>query len=394
MTLGSFQHLQTVLAASVYVEVYPGLVISPGSTVLFTATLFAVLLVYIREDAGQARSLIVGVVAANLTLTLVSLLTSNHLGSELLVSTGLDASELLGQNLRTFLVGTGTLIIDVVLIIILFEFFFALFPRNLFLRIFAAMLVVVTFDTLVFVSASFFGSEQFVDLLRSGIIGKAAAAFVYSILLTGFLRWFQSPRQKHDNTSGAQDIFQILTYRQRYKLLQDELTRDAMTGLYNRGFFNQNLDRELARCARLGHRLCLVVIDIDHFKAINDNHGHQVGDQVIIALAEAMTSAFRHADMACRFGGEEFVVIMPDAPSEAALNATRRLQTLFADQCAEHRLALDAAPTFSAGIASYPGDAQTPEALLRTADERMYKGKRAGRNRIETTDADGVLTPA
>ncbi|MGB5346108.1 MAG: diguanylate cyclase, partial [Woeseia sp.] len=385
MTLGSFQHLQTMLASSLYVEILPGIVVSPGSTVLFTSTLFVVLLVYIREDANKARSLIVGAVAANLTLSAVVLITSLHLDGAIASSGGLDAAALLQQNLRTFLVGTGTFMLDVVLIIVLYEFFFGLFPRSLFLRIVVSMLVVVTLDTLIFTLAAFYDAENTAAMIRAGIIGKTGLSLVFSGLLTGYLRLFSSPRKRTDDTAhGARDLFAMLTYRQRYQLLKDELGRDAMTGLYNRGFFNENLDRELARAARLDHELCLIIVDIDHFKAINDNCGHQTGDQVIRTMADAMKRCFRRADIACRFGGEEFVVIMPDASGDAALRATQRLQELFREACQPLDLPHTDAVTFTAGIATYPLDAATPEVLLRVADARLYHGKRSGRNRIET----------
>jgi len=122
VTLGGFQHLQTLMAATLYIELYPGFSVNPGSAVLFTATLFAVLLVYIREDAAQTRSLIVGIVSANLTLSLFIALATFHMDSGLLVDTGYASEHLLNWNMRAFVIGTATLILDVILIIVLYEF--------------------------------------------------------------------------------------------------------------------------------------------------------------------------------------------------------------------------------------------------------------------------------
>ncbi|NNF15566.1 MAG: GGDEF domain-containing protein, partial [Gammaproteobacteria bacterium] len=153
------------------------------------------------------------------------------------------------------------------------------------------------------------------------------------------------------------------------------------------------LDREVERAARLGHELCLIMLDIDHFKSINDNYGHQVGDDVIVTLANAIGKTFRSADLCCRYGGEEFVIIMPDASTEGALAVTTRLQKQFANSCRDRKIPVTQRITFTAGISSYPVDGEAPETLLRTADDRLYHGKRGGRDRIETHSA-GIVARA
>jgi diguanylate cyclase (GGDEF)-like protein len=383
VTLGAFQYLQTLMAATLYIEIAPGITVSPGSTILFTATLFAVLLVYIREDAAQSRSLIVGVVAANLTLSLVVMLATLQLNSELLVGSGYASDQLLNWSASAFAVGTATLIIDVVLIIVLYEFFFRLLPRSLFLRIVAAMLVIVSIDTVLFVTASFHGQDNYKQVLVSGLIGKSAVAIIYSVMLTAYLLLTRRMGQKvNDLEEPVRDIFHILTYKQRFQLLEEELKRDSLSGLFNRRFFDENLRRELERAKRLQHSLNLVLIDIDHFKSINDNFGHQVGDEAIVALAESMQLAFRSADILCRYGGEEFVAIMPDSSVEAAFGATRRLQSTYRKTCADSGLQCGDDITFTAGIANYPADGNTEEGLIRLADQRLYKGKNRGRNQV------------
>ena len=383
VTLGGFQHLQTLLAATLYIEVYPGIAVTPGSAVLFTATLFAVLLVYIREDAAQARSLIVGIVAANLTLSLFIGLATFHMDSSLLVETGYASDHLLHWSMKAFVIGTATLILDVILIIVLYEFFFRIFPRFLFVRILASMLVVVLVDTALFVTASFFGSENFAQILVSGFIGKSSVAVLYSVLLAGYL-WSTRPHRADGNAvqEHHHDVFHILTYKQRFELLEEEFKRDGLTGLFNRRFFDENMLRELDRAKRLSHSLNLVLIDIDHFKAINDSYGHPVGDKVIQALADSMQTAFRAADIPCRYGGEEFAVIMPDSSVTAASRATERLQTEFAALCVARELPGAGDTTFTAGIANYPADDSTADELIARADQRLYKGKECGRNRV------------
>jgi diguanylate cyclase (GGDEF)-like protein len=383
VTLGGFQHLQTLLAATLYIEVYPGIVVTPGSAVLFTATLFAVLLVYIREDAAQTRSLIVGIVAANLTLSLFIGLATFHMDSNLLVDTGYASEHLLRWNMQAFVIGTATLILDVVLIIVLYEFFFRIIPRFLFMRILTAMLVVVLVDTALFVTASFFGAENLVQILVSGVVGKSLIAVLYSALLTFYL-WLTRANKAHGNApqENHHDIFHILTYKQRFELLEEEFKRDGLTGLFNRRFFDQNMVRELNRAKRLSHTLNLVLIDIDHFKSVNDSYGHQAGDEIIQALADSMQTAFRAADIPCRYGGEEFAVIMPDSAVSSASLATERLQTDFTTLCVARELPGADDTTFTAGIASYPADGNTVDELIARADQRLYKGKECGRNRV------------
>lgn len=383
VTIGGFQFLQTLFAATLYLELYPGIVVSPGSTVLFTATLLTVLLVYIRDDAAQARALIVGIVAANVTVSLIVEFANLQVASSVLLPAGGANDYLLQWNLRAFVIGTIVLILDVFLIIVSYEFFFRVFPKWLFGRIALAMLFVVSLDTLLFVTASFWGSEQFFGILLSGMIGKGIMALVYSVLLTGYLLLTRRlaasgrtmPEQSHD-------VFHILTYKQRYELLEEEIKRDGLTGLFNRRFFDKNLGIELERASRLSHSLNLVLVDIDHFKAVNDTYGHQAGDEVIKALADSMQSAFREAEIPCRYGGEEFAIIMPDSAVQAASKAIKRLQDDFQALCVRRELPGADEITFTAGIANYPTDADTVEGLIECADRRLYKGKNHGRDQV------------
>ncbi len=394
VTLGSFQYLQTQLAAALYVEVWPGIFVSPGSTVLFTATLFATLLVYIRDDAVQARSLIVGIVFANLTVTAIVLLANLHIDSTLALNTQNLSSQYLAANAKTLVIGTCMLCIDVILIILLYEMFYRVFRTSLFARIASAMVCVVTLDTLVFVTANFYGESNYGNLIASGLIGKISAALFYSAAAAIYLRIFPAlDIDDHDSPDDLTDVFHVLTYRQRYELLQHELARDGMTGLFNRNFFDENLPLELERASRLDHHLNVMLLDLDNFKMINDRFGHQVGDSVIQLFAKSMQDELREADIPCRYGGEEFVVIMPDSTAEGAMDAARRLQQRFADYYSRANLPIPAANvTFTAGIVSFPDEATTVDELVRIADERLYSGKQAGRNRVVDGHSIAVAT--
>lgn len=163
--------------------------------------------------------------------------------------------------------------------------------------------------------------------------------------------------------------------------LQELAHRDPLTGLYNRRYFDDAIRRELARCTRDDLPLALMMIDIDHFKQINDTYGHPSGDQVLTHLAELLRASSRSGDMACRFGGEEFLLVLPGLPLACALQRAGTCRESFARQV----FALGDQPvyaTLSIGIAMFPHHGRTPAELLRCADQALYSAKAAGRNRV------------
>lgn len=164
--------------------------------------------------------------------------------------------------------------------------------------------------------------------------------------------------------------------------LREQATHDALTGLYNRRFMNDRLPVEIKRCARDGEQLALAMIDVDHFKHFNDQHGHDAGDAVLRALGELLRQRVRVYDLACRYGGEELALIMPGCGME---NAQIKLEAI-RSEVAAMTLMFNGMPlppiTISVGLAETQGG--EAEALLKTADERLYHAKRTGRNRIVT----------
>jgi diguanylate cyclase (GGDEF)-like protein len=168
--------------------------------------------------------------------------------------------------------------------------------------------------------------------------------------------------------------------------LRDELrtlsVRDPLTGAFNRRYMEETFVRELARVRRAGGTLGLIQIDIDEFKRFNDTHGHPAGDSVMRAVALTLAAAVRSSDVVCRYGGEEFTILMPDASvavAEARAMALR--ERIAALQVRHGPLALPPV-TISCGVAAMPEHGDTPEALLGAADDALYAAKRAGRNRV------------
>lgn len=163
--------------------------------------------------------------------------------------------------------------------------------------------------------------------------------------------------------------------------LREQAIRDSLTGLYNRGYLNETLERELAHAGRDQSPVSVVMMDVDEFKHFNDYYGHKAGDEVLRALSSLLGTHTRRGDIACRFGGDEFAVIMPEAPAQVALKRAEEWRTVFEHtNIINDRLILNA--TFSGGIATFPDHGATPDELFHTADEALYAAKAAGRNRI------------
>lgn len=158
---------------------------------------------------------------------------------------------------------------------------------------------------------------------------------------------------------------------------------DPLTGLYNRRYMETHLHTLIEQAANRGKAISVLVIDIDYFKAVNDSHGHAIGDQVLQEFAGRISSNIRGIDMACRFGGEEFVLVMPDTDMALAYKIGERLRQAVAS--APFEVAAEAAPldiTISIGVAAFQAPDDGPDEMLKRADQALYRAKRDGRNRV------------
>jgi diguanylate cyclase (GGDEF)-like protein len=151
---------------------------------------------------------------------------------------------------------------------------------------------------------------------------------------------------------------------------------DGLTGVANRAALDAALDREIARAARQMEDAALVLLDLDHFKALNDRHGHQTGDDVLCRVGAVLAQGCREIDLAARYGGEEFALLLPATGREEALEVAERLR------CAIAEAGQDLAVTISAGVATFPLDAADATGLVAAADAALYASKHAGRNRV------------
>jgi len=178
---------------------------------------------------------------------------------------------------------------------------------------------------------------------------------------------------------------EVLALQQR---LQEQSTQDPLTGLFNRRYLVEAMERELSRCARAGLPLSILLMDIDHFKRINDAFGHQAGDAVIVHLAHLLRQHARAGDVVCRYGGEEFLLLCPEMPQAAALERAQQYRTSLAAQPLQ--VGTTSIPmTLSAGVATFPEHGDSAEALIRSADEALYRAKGLGRNRVELAGLSG-----
>jgi diguanylate cyclase (GGDEF)-like protein len=161
---------------------------------------------------------------------------------------------------------------------------------------------------------------------------------------------------------------------------------DALTGIYNRRYFFTVGDNEMARAQRYGSNLSLIMLDIDHFKKVNDEFGHLVGDQTLVMITQACSNELRKIDILCRYGGEEFVILLPETSRDEAIIAAERIRKSIEEQ----KLTLDGdrevKVTVSIGVSEFGQETGTLKELIDEADQALYRAKEEGRNCVRVFD--------
>ena len=234
---------------------------------------------------------------------------------------------------------------------------------------FAAALAISLFAAAALARSVFEG----LDALRLGASRLAAGDLSHRVAL---------PRQ--DELGELATAFDAMAERLEasQKTLQELATRDGLTGLYNHRMFYIWLSDELARAQRVNRPAALLMIDIDHFKRVNDVHGHLAGDAVLKELGELLSRQARAIDHVCRYGGEEIAVILRETDIEGAAGVGERLRAAAAAQPFDVGAQAPVRITISIGVASWPGHGDSVEALVAAADAALYAAKRQGRNRV------------
>jgi diguanylate cyclase (GGDEF)-like protein len=170
--------------------------------------------------------------------------------------------------------------------------------------------------------------------------------------------------------------------------LRHQSTIDPLTSLYNRRFFDESLKRELARAQRSKSACSVIMVDLDHFKRINDTYGHEGGDVVLKTAARVITDRVRASDVVCRYGGEELVLMLPDCSAEEAAKCAESIRLSLTELVIQHQGQVVSGISASFGVAQWPGKANSEQELVQAADRALYAAKKGGRNRVVVADSE------
>jgi diguanylate cyclase (GGDEF)-like protein/PAS domain S-box-containing protein len=192
-------------------------------------------------------------------------------------------------------------------------------------------------------------------------------------------------------TAVAERISLAVANLKLREVLRDQSIQDPLTGLFNRRYLEQSLDREVHRAARAGRSISLAMLDIDHFKHFNDTFGHQAGDLLLREVAAVFKARVRAGDLACRFGGEEFALVLAETDTNGAHTCVEKIREAVKHLALQFRGQSLGAVTLSAGIAAFPEQSENSEGLIHMADVALYRAKKEGRDRVVVSDVREVV---
>lgn len=212
------------------------------------------------------------------------------------------------------------------------------------------------------------------------------AVYMVSVGQTAYRRNQQLRLTRESLRQSQQTLTQRLRdIEQLQAKLQEQATRDPLTGLYNRRFLDTIVEREIARCHRDNLYMVVMMMDVDHFKHVNDTHGHPGGDAVLQMLSSLLLDKARATDVPCRYGGEEFLLLLPGMTADIGMVRANQWRARFAETATVFGEASIHA-TMSVGVAVYPTHGETLQALTHCADLALYRAKEGGRNRVVMYD--------
>lgn len=358
---------ETYLAIGVFVSFGP-IVYTPGSVLFFAGKLPLLLLAYIREDAETVRQPIYGLLAGNLLILVLLILISRQTPADEGLMRGAITNIASSSWLSVW--GTVLLFVDCIAVILLYEKA-ARFPNfPLFLRLLGTLAIVLALDHLAFfaVLKVYFGVP--LSAGYGGLIGKMVAAVVFSGLLWSYLRYVEQDRA--DGRHSLRDVFDVLTYRQRFEALDQESRIDPLTHARNRRAFLDEAPRAVQSALDERAPLGVLAIDIDHFKEVNDRFGHAAGDAALRFLSDLMMRTLRSTDAVYRVGGDEFIVVLSSPAQHPAARMAEELKA------ATRSTPMNQAPgllSVSVGWATLREDGMTLDELAAAADRRLYEAK-------------------
>ena len=370
--LGVMHFLETYLAAVFYVTLPFGTV-SPGSSILFAGKLMLILLLYIKEDAETVRQPIYGLFLGNLMTVAIGLLLQFHAVEG---SGPVEDAAFIKEVGWLMLWGTTLLYLDSIAIILLYERIGLFMPRRVVPRFLLSGIVLLTFDQIAFFGVLHAFFDVPLSAFWSGWAGKMLAVMIYSTIYLLY-RHIRRAGEPYATVRPLADVFGDLTFRERYEDLLARSGRDTLTGAFDRARMEIDAPAMIRENLRSGEAISTIILDVDHFKAVNDHFGHLQGDEVLKALADLLHNSIREEDGLYRFGGEEFVVMLPRLEHSKAMELAEHLRRLVAATLSTP----DRVPvTISCGVASGPEDGVNFAELVATADERLYTAKDEGRN--------------
>jgi two-component system cell cycle response regulator len=296
------------------------------------------------------------------------------------------------RGFRPAWLGFATSLFDVSMITLLLVTFLAIDPhiavnsRTTFEVYFLAISATcLRYDPRICVVAGVVATIQYGGLVTFTALHWSLNSSTYAPYPYGYFSW-ASEASRLVLLVGATLLCKTIV--ERSEELRVMSTHDSLTGLYNRAYFTERLREELVRAERYGHTVVVAIIDLDLFKTVNDQWGHDAGDMVLRSVADALRAAVRRTDSVARYGGEEFAFMFPETDVDEALQMMERLRDNI--RASAVRIRGDdqtVGTTFSGGIASTSGDGETLELLMRQADARLLAAKAAGRDRIFTSGA-------
>lgn len=380
LTVGAIEGLKYFLTTGFDVPFFGMGNVAIGSVIYYPATIAIVLLVYLRENATAARQLVWALVLANLGLgVLMTLVWMGHRSYD-----NAAVNQQIVSGLWRVLVGSLLTFAGAVAALVLYNRLPPQLPRAL--RVWLTLAVVAVGDTIAYLTLVSPVSTIAPGEHVATVAGKFTFLAVYAAMIAIYLRFIEFDEAGQSERRPSSDILALLTFRERFRELERQVIRDPLTGAFNRRHLDVSLPEQVESHNRRGESCALLMLDIDHFKQVNDTFGHANGDQALMHFVRVLLSVLGRGDLLFRYGGEEFLVLLPHANADEAMRLSYEMHHALASM---PLLLKGESVTLSCtiGIALQPRDGTTAGELFSAADRRLYRGKQRGRRCTVAEDA-------